>query len=126
MEDMYSQNNGTDNVVSDVEQRFELYLMVCSFCFVYVCCSCFPNERRRSYPLTTRLEEPLVTKQMGKKEIKYKKDIYNTDECAICLEMFEEDENIIQLNCNHIFHLHCIDDWLQRKENCPVCRRIEL
>ena len=125
MEYMYSQNNETDIEVSDAEQRFELYLILCSFCLVYLCCNCSPYERRSS-PLTTLLEEPLVKKKMEKKEINFKKDIYNTDECAICLETFEEDENIIQLNCNHIFHLQCIDDWLQIQENCPVCRRIEL
>ena len=125
MEYMYSQNNETDIEVSDAEQRFELYLILCSFCLVYLCCNCSPYERRSS-PLTSRLEEQLVTKKMEKNAKTFKKDIYNTDECSICLETFKEDENLIQLNCNHIFHLHCIDDWLQIQENCPVCRRIEL
>ena len=125
MEDMYLQNNETDIDVVDAEQRTEILLMICSLCLVYLCCNCSPYERRSS-PLTTILEEQLVTKKMEKKEITFKKDVYNTDECPICLETFKEDENLIQLNCNHIFHLHCIDDWLQRQENCPVCRRIEL
>ena len=119
---MYSQNNETDMDVVDAEQRTEILLMICSLCFVYLCCNCSPYERRSSR-LTTRLEEPLVTKQMEKKEIIFKKEIYNTDECSICLETFKEDENIIQLKCNHIFHNKCLETWLSHYNNkCPTCR----
>lgn len=46
----------------------------------------------------------------------------NTD-CAICLDDFIEGETCKSFpECNHIFHLHCIDQWLKHRLNCPVCR----
>ncbi|KAM6557604.1 hypothetical protein CsatB_004623 [Cannabis sativa] len=48
------------------------------------------------------------------------------DECTICLEVFADDEvvNIIP-NCGHVFHPHCILDWLSNGSiyNCPNCKR---
>jgi E3 ubiquitin-protein ligase synoviolin len=28
-----------------------------------------------------------------------------------------------KLGCGHVFHLHCLRSWLERQQNCPICRR---
>jgi len=44
-------------------------------------------------------------------------------ECLICLDTFEDEENLIKIKCNHIFHCNCIKNWLCEESNkCPVCR----
>ncbi|OQV26210.1 hypothetical protein BV898_00329 [Hypsibius exemplaris] len=50
-----------------------------------------------------------------------------TDECIICFEEFELQQEVRVLSCNHThrFHEHCIDKWLiKNKPNCPICRQI--
>ena len=44
-------------------------------------------------------------------------------ECVICLENFKLNEQICKLNCNHLFHIDCIEPWLNEKKNCPICRK---
>jgi hypothetical protein len=47
----------------------------------------------------------------------------NDKECPICAEEFEMDCIVINLpNCGHVFHSHCVVEWLNRKCTCPVCR----
>ncbi|KAL0406929.1 UNVERIFIED_CONTAM: RING-H2 finger protein ATL52 [Sesamum latifolium] len=44
--------------------------------------------------------------------------------CAICLQDLENGESARLLpSCQHFFHLHCIDQWLARQGNCPICRK---
>lgn len=44
-------------------------------------------------------------------------------DCAICLGEFEEEEWLKVLpNCNHGFHVSCIDMWFRCNSNCPLCR----
>ncbi|XP_073135229.1 RING-H2 finger protein ATL16-like [Henckelia pumila] len=44
-------------------------------------------------------------------------------ECAVCLNEFQEREKLrIIPNCGHLFHIDCIDVWLQNNANCPLCR----
>ncbi|KAE8714630.1 RING-H2 finger protein ATL1 [Hibiscus syriacus] len=44
-------------------------------------------------------------------------------ECAVCLNEFKEDEKLRRIpNCSHVFHIDCIDVWLQSNANCPLCR----
>ncbi|KVI03127.1 E3 ubiquitin-protein ligase RING1-like [Cynara cardunculus var. scolymus] len=46
----------------------------------------------------------------------------NSD-CAVCLGEFQDEENLrILPQCNHAFHVFCIDTWLRSHKNCPVCR----
>ncbi|MCL7047415.1 hypothetical protein MKW94_018437 [Papaver nudicaule] len=54
----------------------------------------------------------------------YKSDLYkNGLDCVICLSCFEEDEMGRNLpKCNHVFHVGCIDMWLQSHSCCPICR----
>ncbi|XP_020574759.1 RING-H2 finger protein ATL1-like [Phalaenopsis equestris] len=47
----------------------------------------------------------------------------SSNECAVCLNEFKEGERARLLpNCLHIFHIDCIDAWLQTNANCPLCR----
>lgn len=43
--------------------------------------------------------------------------------CSICLEEYQaEEEVVIGINCNHMFHKSCAMEWLEKKEACPCCR----
>ncbi|XP_058761822.1 RING-H2 finger protein ATL16-like [Vicia villosa] len=62
--------------------------------------------------------------------IRYKEEKEHGDdervscECAFCLNEFEQDEKLRAIpNCNHLFHIDCVDVWLQNNANCPLCRR---
>jgi len=51
----------------------------------------------------------------------------NDKDCCVCmlnLHNDTNDNNIIQLNCNHFFHKHCLLKWVQNTSNtsCPICR----
>ncbi|KAF5175931.1 Ring-h2 finger protein atl16 [Thalictrum thalictroides] len=44
-------------------------------------------------------------------------------ECAVCLNEFQDEEKLRVLpSCSHVFHIDCIDIWLQSNANCPLCR----
>lgn len=51
------------------------------------------------------------------------KDIENNLECSILCDSFKEDDDIIQLPCNHCFFVEPIMKWLTEDScECPVCR----
>ena len=44
------------------------------------------------------------------------------DNCCICLDDIKN-EHAKELPCKHLFHTHCIDNWLlNEKVTCPMCR----
>ncbi|KAK7412983.1 hypothetical protein VNO78_04788 [Psophocarpus tetragonolobus] len=46
-------------------------------------------------------------------------------DCAICLADFSDGDRIRFLpNCNHRFHVDCIDKWLLSHSSCPTCRNL--
>ena len=45
-------------------------------------------------------------------------------ECSICLEQLNE-KNIAVLYCGHYYHVECILDWSNQKNNCPMCKCAE-
>jgi len=44
--------------------------------------------------------------------------------CIVCMCEIEENEECKRLKCGHIFHSNCIDNWLKRTLECPMCRNI--
>ncbi|OMJ76568.1 hypothetical protein SteCoe_24060 [Stentor coeruleus] len=48
------------------------------------------------------------------------------DPCCICFEKFYLGCFVRELPCNHLFHTHCIDEWIYMKKNyssCPLCMK---
>jgi hypothetical protein len=46
-------------------------------------------------------------------------------ECVICLSYIEKGEFVRKLpKCGHVFHVECIDMWLNSHCNCPICRSL--
>ncbi|KAL6351038.1 hypothetical protein AAG906_031624 [Vitis piasezkii] len=42
--------------------------------------------------------------------------------CSICQEEYEADDEVGRLDCGHCYHIHCIRQWLLRKNACAVCK----
>ncbi|XP_042497607.1 RING-H2 finger protein ATL40-like [Macadamia integrifolia] len=50
-------------------------------------------------------------------------DETDAKECTVCLGTLENEEIVKVLpNCKHIYHVQCIDMWLNSNSTCPVCR----
>ncbi|KAE8654324.1 ethylene receptor 2-like [Hibiscus syriacus] len=78
-----------------------------------------PRDNRGSSIEVIERREP-ISGHKFKKET-HSKDIGN--ECAVCLSVFADGEEVKVLNgCKHSFHAICIDLWLNNHDNCPICR----
>ena len=42
--------------------------------------------------------------------------------CAVCLCQYEDDDVLLRLPCEHVFHEPCIARWLSQDSSCPGCR----
>jgi len=46
------------------------------------------------------------------------------EDCAICLNGMKAGDRVRKLgNCNHVFHSACIDLWMFRSAECPLCKK---
>ena len=41
--------------------------------------------------------------------------------CSICLEKWEAGDVVRTLPCLHLFHAACLDPWLKKRFQCPLC-----
>lgn len=45
-------------------------------------------------------------------------------ECSVCLSALRDGDSVRELDqCGHAFHRSCIDLWLIRRADCPLCKR---
>lgn len=61
-----------------------------------------------------------------RKKIKNRKikedELLLTDLCIICLENYKIGDKISILSCEHFYHKSCLNEWFNKKEECPICR----
>lgn len=111
---------------------------------VYVLGGFYPS----SHPIFTTVNNPdspiyddqqLVEWLMGKTATKARKedversgglheitedDKLLNERCPICLVDYEVEDTCRRLQCSHIFHKDCVDEWLITSHNsCPLCRK---
>merc|ERR1719204_1752438 len=87
-------------------------------------------------PTAAHLASMLPTRKY--KKTSFRKKVVSTDElklvdkpliddddglkCRICLELYEEGDEVKTLPCFHIFHSECIDKWFQFSDECCICK----
>ncbi|XP_057718528.1 E3 ubiquitin-protein ligase At1g63170 [Arachis stenosperma] len=42
--------------------------------------------------------------------------------CCICLAKYENNDELRELPCSHLFHKECVDRWLKINALCPLCK----
>tara|TARA_A100001015_G_C15020236_1_gene727596 strand:- start:769 stop:1338 length:570 start_codon:yes stop_codon:yes gene_type:complete len=91
----------------------------CKNCF---CKNCFTNKQL----VNNQLSNKFINKLNKKNKCPIKE---NNLECSICLEpIIENSKGNIYLQCNHIFHKDCVQEWVKsqininKNINCPLCR----
>ena len=49
------------------------------------------------------------------------------DDCTICLDKMNanyKNEKVTTYECNHTFHLKCLNSWVIKSQTCPICRQM--
>lgn len=75
---------------------------------------------------TNKTEYIVTTVSHDSNEIKAENDgkHFSSGTCTICLETFEDEDEVRGLICGHVFHQSCIDPWLTtRSACCPICKK---
>ncbi|KXS17705.1 hypothetical protein M427DRAFT_110096 [Gonapodya prolifera JEL478] len=49
-------------------------------------------------------------------------NVSDDSRCAVCLEDFQDGEELALLPCLHAYHGVCVRTWLKGNGVCPVCR----
>lgn len=70
--------------------------------------------------LSQRLVDSIITNKYSKSAIK--SDDPSKHECSICCVDFREGDDIKILQCLHVHHKKCIDEWLLKRSICPDCK----
>jgi hypothetical protein len=101
------------------EQNFLFFnFTIHSILFSFFLSTLFTEENRQINMQFYTLENHDI-KNNTITEVKIK--LNNDKVCCICLE------NVIDgyfLNCcNHHYHVDCLQNWIMRKTNCPLCRK---
>ena len=52
--------------------------------------------------------------------IRYTESDHNT--CVICLSDYSVGERLSRLECSHVYHNKCINEWFNTTLSCPTCR----
>ncbi|RZC82690.1 hypothetical protein C5167_045478 [Papaver somniferum] len=73
---------------------------------------------------TTLSTYPKLLYSQAKKHLhNHHKDTSTNSCCSICLADYKPNDMLRLLpDCNHLFHLKCVDPWLKLHPTCPVCR----
>jgi hypothetical protein len=116
--------NNTDSDYLEAEADFFDIIFNMLLFFLIVQCFMRLYLYFKSYNARTQLQITLNNDNYNFNRI-ILKDEFENDTCSICLDDLYSDENqdeIIQIKCNHMFHKKCLDEWILQQRNCPLCK----
>ena len=117
-------NNNSTNTVNQIYNGGLMFgLLLFDLCLII---RCVIYRSRYEYDIHRQIEA--INNEIynyNYNTVKILNEIDNED-CSICLDkLYDEESNkeIISLDCNHLFHKECVDPWITRNRNCPLCKR---
>jgi hypothetical protein len=67
--------------------------------------------------------QPKRILELPEEEIHNKEGVNSDEPCSICLQEFNEGDEVRRLpGCKHTFHKCCVDLWLLQQAHCPLCK----
>lgn len=123
-------NNTTDEEI-DESDNIILVIFVTWICcaFLYFCCLDFCSDLFHMFRHCKCKFFSTRKKTIQKIEIDVEINklytiencYFNKNNCTIC---FQKKKKHAVLKCKHSFCKVCIDKWLEKNKNCPLCREI--
>lgn len=49
-------------------------------------------------------------------------EVEKESSCTVCLEAVKIGSSVYDIDCKHVFHKKCIENWRREKDTCPCCR----
>lgn len=89
--------------------------------------SSFPGSEERVPKKGQGLRQDAIEKASWREAFGKTQDTIDDDgrtdlyECILCLECYQGGDELRHLDCEHVFHVKCIDEWLSRNRTCPLC-----
>jgi hypothetical protein len=107
--------NNPDMFQFDENSENEIHLDIH---FEYITTTPSSNENNTFFQNCSEINNLLSKSYKIKKD-----DPILSESCQICFEKYKVGElKRILPKCNHFFHKKCVDKWLKKKGNCPICR----
>jgi len=44
-------------------------------------------------------------------------------QCPICCDEYKDEDILRKMPCDHFFHKECIDIWMEKRSECPICQQ---
>jgi hypothetical protein len=86
---------------------------------IYSLCRCIFRCRR--HELSTSPDPQILCSLLPEKYTNTS-EVDDLETCTICIDDFEEGDEVIKLVCKHSFHPKCIVPWLEKSAECPNCK----
>eukprot|EP00455_Lapot_gusevi_P044738 TRINITY_DN5631_c0_g1_i1.p1 TRINITY_DN5631_c0_g1~~TRINITY_DN5631_c0_g1_i1.p1 ORF type:complete len:181 (+),score=19.33 TRINITY_DN5631_c0_g1_i1:130-672(+) len=93
-----------------------LMLCLCMPC-VFLVMRFFAGSRGASQDVVARI--PVI---QYRADAQQERADQSSSSCAICMNDYEENDELRVLPCKHLFHKACVDNWLVAQRTCPYCR----
>jgi len=77
-----------------------------------------PDANARAPPTAKSTLRTLPRIKVSKHDIEKNE----SNECSICLDELVLGEDALRIPCGHLYHEDCVNDWLKKSNECPVCR----
>jgi hypothetical protein len=84
------------------------------------------DRRSRIESMSTKsLDSPSIREDHPAEEQNAKSESTSVRLCTICLDDYKVGDEIgwsRNPHCHHVFHTHCVVEWLMTHTECPICR----
>jgi len=80
------------------------------------------NNRYGNPPASKEAVSNLEKVKIDEEKLNKLRKNSNCENCSVCKDDFELEQEIVNLPCKHSFHEDCLTPWLTERNSCPTCR----